>query len=35
LLACGVRFYGVECAGMFIDIGVPEDYSRAASLLAV
>jgi len=35
LLACGGRFYGVECAGMFIDIGVPEDYSRAASLLAV
>jgi D-glycero-alpha-D-manno-heptose 1-phosphate guanylyltransferase len=33
LLACGGRFYGIECAGAFIDIGVPEDYLRAATLL--
>ncbi len=30
----GRRFYGLECAGAFIDIGVPEDYRRAPSLLA-
>jgi D-glycero-alpha-D-manno-heptose 1-phosphate guanylyltransferase len=29
----GRRFYGLECAGAFIDIGIPEDYRRAASLL--
>jgi len=32
--AGGRRFYGLECAGAFIDIGVPEDYRRAPSLLA-
>jgi len=30
----GRRLMGFECAGRFIDIGVPEDYARAASLLA-
>ena len=29
----GRRFYGFECSGTFIDIGVPEDYFRAPSLL--
>ena len=30
----GRRLYGLECAGAFIDIGIPEDYRRAPSLLA-
>jgi len=30
----GRRLYGFECAGAFIDIGVPADYQRAAALLA-
>lgn len=34
-LASGGRFFGVEFAGTFIDIGIPADYHRAASLLAV
>ena len=25
--------YGMECPGIFIDIGVPEDYRRAAEIL--
>lgn len=29
----GGRLYGLEFAGSFIDIGVPEDYFRAADLL--
>lgn len=29
----GVRLYGFECSGDFIDIGVPEDYYRAADIL--
>jgi D-glycero-alpha-D-manno-heptose 1-phosphate guanylyltransferase len=29
----GKRVYGLECAGRFIDIGVPEDYARAAEVL--
>jgi D-glycero-alpha-D-manno-heptose 1-phosphate guanylyltransferase len=29
----GRRLYGLECAGRFLDIGVPEDYARAAELL--
>ncbi|MBM3393094.1 MAG: phosphohexose mutase [Betaproteobacteria bacterium] len=33
-LAAGRRFYGLECSGTFIDIGVPEDYFRASGLLA-
>jgi len=30
----GKRVYGREFSGTFIDIGVPEDYERAATLLA-
>lgn len=33
LLASGA-FYGIEQSGRFIDIGVPADYHRAASVLA-
>lgn len=32
-LATGRRLYGHTVAGKFIDIGVPEDYARAAGLL--
>ena len=32
-LASGQRMYGIECTGTFIDIGVPDDYHRAASVL--
>lgn len=34
LLQGGARFHGYECNGRFIDIGVPEDYRRSASMLA-
>jgi D-glycero-alpha-D-manno-heptose 1-phosphate guanylyltransferase len=33
-LRAGKRLYGLECPGRFLDIGVPEDYARAAALLA-
>ncbi len=33
-LAAGGRFFGMECEGRFIDIGVPEDYWRAADFVA-
>lgn len=33
LLRAGRRFYGIEESGTFIDIGVPVDYHRAASIL--
>ena len=33
VLAGGGRLYGLECAGRFIDIGIPGDYRRAASVL--
>jgi D-glycero-alpha-D-manno-heptose 1-phosphate guanylyltransferase len=33
-LAAGGRFFGMECEGRFIDIGVPEDYRRAADFVA-
>ena len=33
-LAAGQRLFGIEFAGRFIDIGVPDDYHRAATLLA-
>ena len=33
LLQHGQRFAGLPCSGDFIDIGVPEDYRRAADLL--
>jgi len=26
--------YGMPCTGRFIDIGIPEDYARAAAFLA-
>jgi D-glycero-alpha-D-manno-heptose 1-phosphate guanylyltransferase len=32
--AAGRRLFGVEFMGTFIDIGVPEDYHRASTLLA-
>jgi D-glycero-alpha-D-manno-heptose 1-phosphate guanylyltransferase len=34
-MAAGRRLYGLEFPGTFIDIGVPADYHRAASLLMV
>jgi D-glycero-alpha-D-manno-heptose 1-phosphate guanylyltransferase len=33
LAAMKCPLYGLECRGIFIDIGVPEDYVRAADLL--
>ena len=35
LMARGQRFAGLECPGAFIDIGVPHDYQRAATVLPV
>lgn len=32
-MASGQRLYGIEFTGTFIDIGVPDDYHRASSLL--
>lgn len=32
-LASGQRLFGIEFSGIFIDIGVPDDYHRAATLL--
>jgi D-glycero-alpha-D-manno-heptose 1-phosphate guanylyltransferase len=32
-LGAGNRVYGMECSGRFLDIGVPEDYARAADVL--
>ena len=32
--AAGRRLFGIEFKGTFIDIGVPEDYHRATTLLA-
>jgi D-glycero-alpha-D-manno-heptose 1-phosphate guanylyltransferase len=32
-LRAGKRVYGMECSGRFLDIGVPEDYARAADVL--
>jgi len=34
-LASSQRLFGIEFSGTFIDIGVPDDYRRAASLLVV
>ena len=34
LIARGTRMYGMRCTGGFIDIGLPEDYARAAAFLA-
>lgn len=33
--ASGQRFFGIEFPGTFIDIGVPDDYHRASTLLAL
>lgn len=33
MLAAGRRLYGLVSSGRFIDIGIPEDYRRAASVL--
>jgi D-glycero-alpha-D-manno-heptose 1-phosphate guanylyltransferase len=33
VIAAGVGVFGIECGGRFIDIGVPHDYRRAATLL--
>ncbi len=33
MLAAGRRMYGFRSSGRFIDIGVPEDYRRAATVL--
>ena len=33
LLSKGVSIVGFECSGNFIDIGLPEDYLRAASIM--
>jgi len=33
LNASGAGLFGVECAGRFIDIGVPADYARAGEVL--
>lgn len=34
-MASGQRLFGIEFPGIFIDIGVPDDYHRAPALLAV
>lgn len=34
LLAAGARVHGLECPGRFLDIGVPEDYARAAEFVS-
>lgn len=33
LLAQGQRWFGLECPGTFIDIGIPHDFHRAATVL--
>lgn len=35
MMAAGRQLFGIEFSGTFIDIGVPDDYLRASSLLAV
>ena len=35
VMACGQHVFGIEFPGTFIDIGVPDDYHRAPSLLAI
>lgn len=32
-MASGLRLFGIELPGTFIDIGVPDDYRRASTLL--
>ena len=33
MLAAGRRMYGFQSSGRFIDIGIPDDYRRAATVL--
>jgi D-glycero-alpha-D-manno-heptose 1-phosphate guanylyltransferase len=33
-LLAGARVHGLECPGRFLDIGVPEDYARAAEFVS-
>jgi len=33
LITCGARIFGQECAGSFVDIGVPDDYRRAGKVI--
>lgn len=33
LVTAGAMFYGLESTGMFIDIGIPDDYFRANDIL--
>ena len=34
ILATSAKVFGLECKGRFIDIGTPEDYQRAANVVA-
>ena len=34
LLTKGIPFYGYECVGRFIDIGIPDDYRRAEDIFS-
>lgn len=34
IVASGIALYGLECAGRFIDIGVPHDYLLATHILS-
>ena len=34
-IATGGLLYGMECSGKFIDIGIPEDYRRAETILPI
>jgi len=34
-MSSGGSLYGMECSGKFIDIGIPEDYRRAETILPV
>ena len=34
IMEIGGKVFGLECKGQFIDIGIPEDYQRAANMLA-
>lgn len=35
ILKSGARLFGLECEGTFIDIGLPDDYRRTASILGL
>lgn len=34
IVASDIALYGMECGGRFVDIGVPDDYVRAAQILS-